>query len=126
MINSTERRTEGRVNNLDDDEEECLKISQHSLIVDISCDGAGLLILKDLETISGNIRLKILKPDMTNLSTFTIDADIIWVDEEYSDDYRKIGVKFLDTDENLNNHLSQSIAWLSNKECYFLRCDVTQ
>ena len=125
MINSTERRTEGRVNNLDD-AGECLKTAQKSLIVDISCDGAGLLILKNLETISGCIRLKILKPDMSNLSGFTIDADIIWVNEEYSNDFREIGVKFLDTDENLNDHLSRAIDWLSHKESYFLRCDVTQ
>lgn len=125
MINSTERRTEGRVNNLDD-AGECFKTAQHSLIVDISCDGAGLLILKNLETISGHIRLQILKPDMSKLSAFTIDADIIWVDEEYSNDYRKIGVRFLDTDENLNNHLSRAIGWLSHKDSYFLRCDVNQ
>lgn len=123
MVNSTERRTEGRVNNLDD-AGECLKTTQQSLIVDISCDGAGLLILKNLATISGEIKLKILKPDMSNLSAFTIDADIIWVDEEYSNDYRKIGVKFSETDEDINNHLSRAIAWLSHKECYFLRCDV--
>ncbi|MDH5573374.1 MAG: PilZ domain-containing protein [Gammaproteobacteria bacterium] len=125
MTNSTERRTESRVNNLND-AEECLKTAQHSLIVDISRDGAGLLILKKLETLSGQIRLKILKPDMSNLSSFTMDADIIWVDEEYSSDYRKIGVKFLDTDENLNNHLSRAIAWLGHEECYFLRSDITQ
>lgn len=41
MNNSTERRAEGRVNNLDD-AGEFLKTAQHGLIVDISCDGADL------------------------------------------------------------------------------------
>lgn len=63
---------------------------------------------------------------MSKLSSLTIHADIILVDEEYSKDCRKIGVKFTDIDENLNNHLSRAIAWLSHEESYFLGCDVTQ
>ena len=125
MSNSVERRNDDRVNNIDSLDED-LKIVKQSLIVDMSSSGAGLLILKNMEEISGNICLNILNPDLSSLSGFSIDADVIWVDEKFSTDHRKIGIKFSNADEELNAHISQAINWLGKKDHHFLRCEVTQ
>ena len=123
MSNSVERRTTERVSNIFNLDKDQNAVKQ-SLIIDISPDGAGLLVLKNIEEISGNICLNILQPDLSRLSGFNIDADVIWVDEEYSGDYRKIGVKFSNTDEELNNHISRAVNWLGKKDHHFLRCEV--
>jgi len=125
MSNSVERRTTERVSNISNLDKD-LNAVKHSLIVDISPDGAGLLVLKNIEEISGNICLNILKPDLSHLSGFNINADVIWIDEEHSSDYRKIGVKFSNGDEELNNHISQAVSWLAKQDHHFLRCEVTK
>ncbi|MDH5472862.1 MAG: PilZ domain-containing protein [Gammaproteobacteria bacterium] len=125
MSNPSERRCEDRVNNIGNLDSN-LKTTKKSLIVDISPAGAGLLILNTQEAISGNICLKVLQPDLSNVSGFNINADIIWVDEKYSSDYRKIGVQFTRLDDELKNHISQAISWLNKKDHHFLRCEVSQ
>ena len=125
MSNSVERRTTKRVSNIDNLDKDPNAV-KHSLIVDISSDGAGLLVLKNMEEISGNICLNILQPDLSSLSGFDIDADVIWIDEDNSSDYRKIGVKFSNTDGELSNHISQAVIWLGKKDHHFLRCEVTK
>lgn len=124
MSNLIERRTEDRLNNIDCLDENLKKI-KNSLIVDISPGGAGLLIRKKLEGISGNICLNILQADLSSLRGFKIQADVAWVDEEYDSYYRKIGVKFINTDEELKKHISQAIDWFGNRDHHFLRCEVT-
>lgn len=124
MSNSTERRTEDRVSNIDCLDESLKKI-KNSLIVDISHGGAGLLIRKELEVISGDICLNILQPDISNLGPFKIQADVTWIDEEYDRDFRKIGVKFINSDKELTDYISKAIDWFSNRDHHFLRCEVT-
>ena len=125
MSGSNERRAESRFHNVDglDDNNEA---SKHSLIIDISSAGAGLILRKKLDDISGMVNLNILKPDFSKLSGFKISAEIIWVDEDYDSEFRKMGVEFSNIDENLKNNISDSIEWFSNKDHHFLRCDVTQ
>ncbi|MCW8853991.1 MAG: PilZ domain-containing protein [Gammaproteobacteria bacterium] len=125
MSNSVERRIEDRVSNIDGLDND-FKTVNHSLIVDISSGGAGILILKNREDISGNVCLNILQPDLSSLNGFNIDADVIWVDEEFSRDHRKVGVKFSKTDKDLSEHISQAVSWLGKKDHHFLRCEVTQ
>ena len=122
MTNSVERRCDERVQNTKDLDKN--QDVQRSLIIDISAGGAGLLILKDKEGISGNICIKILRPDLSTLKGFNVNADVIWTDEKYSDDYNKTGVKFLNTDEEINENISQAINWLGRKDHYFLRCEI--
>ena len=95
-----------------------------SLITDISPGGAGLLILKDKEAVSGNISLKVFSPDIPNLAGFDIIADVVWTDQEYSDDFLKIGVQFSDVNEDLVAHITDAINWLSKEDHYFLRCEI--
>ena len=125
MSGSSERRTECRFNNISNLDKNN-KANKHSLIVDISSGGAGLILRKKLEDISGNICLNILQPNLSKLSGFKIDAEVIWVDEKYDSDFRKMGVKFSNIDKNLKNNISESIDWFSNKDHHFLRCEVTQ
>lgn len=125
MSASNERRTECRFNNIDNLDENN-KENKHSLIVDISSGGAGLILRKKLDDISGNVCLNILQPNLSKLSGFKINADIIWVDENYDSNFRKIGVKFSNIDKNLKNNISESIGWFSNKDHHFLRCEVTK
>lgn len=124
MSNLTERRSADRVSNIDCLDEDLKKI-KNSLIIDISPGGAGLLIRKNLESISGDICLNILQPDLSSLRGFKIQADIAWVDEDYDRDYRKIGVKFISSDDELKKHISQAIDWFGNRDHHFLRCEVT-
>jgi len=125
MSTSSERRTDCRFNNLDGLNETNTS-SKHSLVVDISSGGAGLIIRKKLDVISGNICLHILQPELSNLSGFKITAEVVWVDEDYDSGFRKMGVKFSNIDKDLKNNISESIDWFSNKDHHFLRCDVTQ
>ena len=125
MSNSVERRIEDRVKNTDS-LDESFKTVKHSLIVDISSGGAGILVLKNMEEISGSICLNVLQPDLSSLNGFNIDADVVWVDEKFSRDHRKVGVKFSKTDKELSEHISQAVSWLGKKDHHFLRCEVTQ
>jgi hypothetical protein len=127
MSNSTERRTESRTSNMDGTAE-AIQAIKHSLIVDITCAGAGLLMLKNIEGVTGNVSLNVLKPDMSSLSGFIIDADVVWVEENYSNEHRKIGIKFTDISSNdaLNKNLSDAIKWLSHKDYYFIHCEIVQ
>jgi len=95
-----------------------------SLITDMSLGGAGLLILKAKEAASGNICLKVLSPDMSNLAGFKIIADVAWTDQEYSGDFLKIGVQFSDVNEDLVAHITDAINWLSKEDHHFLRCEI--
>lgn len=125
MSGSSERRTDCRFNNLDGLDKNNTS-SKHSLVVDISSGGAGLILRNNLEEISGDICLNILQPELSNLSGFKIRAEVIWVDEDYDSDFRKMGVKFSNIDKDLKNNISESIDWFTNKDHHFLRCDVTQ
>ena len=124
MSETTERRTQNRVNCMGQSID--VKTIEHSLIVDVTCQGAGLLILKNLPTISGNICMKVLHPDFSNIDAFDVNAEIIWVDEDYSDDHRKLGVQFKDINDDLNQHINELVQWLEEKDHYFLHCEIIQ
>ena len=83
---------------------------EHSLVVDINNEGAGLLLTKEqslfqtVETddrpdISGNVHLTIFHPDMSLQEGVSIDAEVIWADYDHSDDHYKVGVRFIDKDD---------------------------
>ena len=125
MSKPYERRTESRVNNASDFEDTPKSI-KNSLITDISPAGAGISILKDLGSISGNVFLNILQPELSSLSGFKIHAEVVWSDYERSKDFIEIGVEFSNTDDEENKYISQAINWFKNKDNHFLRCEVTQ
>ena len=105
---------------------------EHGLVVDINNEGAGLLLPKDQSLfrndgtvensgIAGNVRLTIIHPDMPVQNGISFDAEIVWVDKEYSDDRNKIGVKFIDTIESQTDPLAE---WLSRDENYYFHCEL--
>jgi len=125
MSASNERRTKCRlINSVNSGENN--HACKHSLIVDISSTGAGLITRKKLEQISGKICLNILQPELSSLNGFIIDAEVIWVDEDYDKDFRKMGVRFSNVDKGLKNDISELIDWFSDKDHHFLRCKVAQ
>ena len=121
MSKSTERRSKCRFSNMDGAE-----AAKKSLIINISSDGAGLLISKSLEGISGKVCINISRPELSKLKGFDINAGVIWVDEEESKDFRKVGVQFADMDEEAQKNVSHAIDWLSLKDHHFLRCEVIE
>lgn len=105
---------------------------EHSLVVDINSEGAGLLLLKDQSLfksdaaagradISGNVRLTIFHPDMPVQDGICVDAEVIWVDYEYADDRNKIGVKFVGMVDKQVGGLSE---WLSRDGNYYFHCEL--
>ncbi len=105
---------------------------EHSLVVDINSEGAGLLLkkeqslFKDNDTdgnpvITGNIHLTIFHPDMSLQEGVSIDAEVIWVDHDHADDKHKIGVRFIDKDASQVDKLAE---WLSKKGNYFYHCEL--
>ena len=122
---TNERRTESRVNNASNFED-IPKSIKDSLITDMSPAGAGISILKNLGSISGNVFLNILQPEFSRLSGFKIHAEVVWSDDTRSKDFIEIGVKFSNTDDEANKYISQAINWFKNKDNHFLRCEVTQ
>ncbi|RDH84603.1 MAG: hypothetical protein DIZ80_03805 [endosymbiont of Galathealinum brachiosum] len=121
MSKSVERRTQCRVSNIDNADE-----TKKSLIINISAGGAGLLISKSIEGVSGKVCMKILHPELSRLEEFDIDAGVVWIDEEESADFRKIGVQFTGMDEESQKNVSHAIDWLGLKDHHFLRCEITE
>lgn len=105
---------------------------EHSLVVDINSEGAGLLLLKeqslfqDGETegypvISGHVLLTIFHPDDSLEEGVSIGADVIWVKYDYSDDHHKIGVRFVEMENGQVEKLTQ---WLSKEGNYYFHCEL--
>ncbi|MCW9014070.1 MAG: PilZ domain-containing protein [Gammaproteobacteria bacterium] len=125
MANTSERRTETRINCMGEPVDNAQLVA-HSLIVDVTCKGAGLLVLKEHQALTGNICLKVLHPDFSTIDAFDVNAEVIWVDEDYSSDHRKVGIQFCDINDDLNKHIDGLVRWLNEKDHYFLHCEVVQ
>ena len=108
---------------------------EHGLVIDISETGAGLTVLKDtplFEAVDpdqsasnyGCIRLSIYHPDSSCESGLNINANIAWLDHEYSNDRLKLGVRFSELDDSQASHVDQFIDWIQKEEHYFLHCEV--
>lgn len=130
MSNNQERRSVKRIDCYDRSIHDS-KI-EHSLVVDINCDGAGLLLLKDQslfqndETknhpdISGDVHLTIFHPDISLEKGIGIEAKIICVDYDYSDDHHRIGVSFTKAE---NTQLDKLKEWLSREGHYYFHCEL--
>jgi hypothetical protein len=132
MSDKQERRSLKRIDNFD---RTLLNNKvEHSLVTNISNEGAGLLVLKDHiffhdevdhpHITSGDVRLVIFLPDSSLDDGLNIDATIAWVDDDYSEDHRKMGVKFIDVNNEQDDQLNKMAEWLS-KECnYFFHCEL--
>lgn len=105
---------------------------EHSLVVDINNEGAGLLLTKeqslfkaieagDRHNITGDVHLTIIHPDMSLQEGVSIDAEIIWTDDEHSDDHYKVGVRFINKDDAQVDKLAR---WLSKEHNYFFHCEL--
>ena len=107
----------------------------HGLVIDISETGAGLTFSKDTPLFKdvdpalsadryGCLRLSIFHPDYTLDQGLNIDANIAWMDHEYSKDRLKLGVLFSEIDEHKSSHINEFIDWIQQKENYFLRANL--
>ena len=110
---------------------------EHSLVIDISDQGAGLLLLKNKSffrdnaaenypAIASDVHLTMFHPDISLHESISIDATVIWLDHDYSDNHRKIGVCFSDTDGAQSDYISKLTEWLSKESNYFLHCELTK
>ena len=130
MADKKERRSVKRVDcynrSLSHDEIE------HSLVVDMNNEGAGLLLTKEKSffrtvniddhlNVSGNVHLTIFHPDTSCREGVDINAEVIWKDDDYSKDHYKVGVRFIDKDDEQVDKLTQ---WLSKKSNYFFHCEL--
>ena len=108
---------------------------EHGLVIDISETGAGLTVSKDTPLFEdvdsdqsagsyGCLRLNIFHPDYSCEYGLNINANIAWLDREYSNDRLKLGVHFSDMDDRQTSYVSQFIDWIQKEENYFLRCDL--
>ena len=114
---------------ISDDNVEC------GLVIDISEAGASLSISKDsplfkdvdlkqADNSYGCLRLNIFHPDYSPDNSLNINANIIWLDHEYSKDRLKLGVHFSEMDDSKSGYVSNFIGWIQKKENYFLHCDL--
>lgn len=105
---------------------------EHSLVVDINNEGAGLLLTREqslfqtVETdghpdISGNVQLTIFHPDKPLKDFISIDAEVVWADYDHSKHHYKVGVSFMDMDRPRVDELA---SWLSKKDNYFFHCEL--
>lgn len=133
MSNKQERRSAKRIDCFD---HSVLNAKvEHSLVVDITKEGAGLLILKEhslfhsdapqkCDIVSSNVTLTIFHPDISLQDGAVIEAIVIWVDHDYSKDRCKIGVNYIDLDEVQTNYANKLEEWLSKDSNYFLHCEL--
>ena len=112
-----------------DDNVEC------GLVIDISENGAGLTIPKDTPLFKeadpnqpassyGCLHLKIFHPDYSYENGLEINANIAWLDHEYSSDRLKLGVCFDEMDDSKSSYVGEFIDWIQKKDNYFLRCEL--
>ena len=107
----------------------------HGLVIDISETGAGVTLSKDTplfknidpQQLTDNnscMRLNIFHPDYTCEEGLNINANIAWMDHEYSKDRLKLGILFSEMDEKKSSHINEFIDWIQKKENYFLRANL--
>ena len=105
------------------------------LVIDISEAGAGLTISKDSPLFKdvdykqaansyGCLRLNIFHTDYSPDNSLNINANITWLDYEYSKDRLKLGVHFSEMDESKSGYVNNFIDWIQKKENYFLHCEL--
>ena len=133
MTDMQERRTAPRI--------DCYSRSsvdenvEHGMVIDISETGAGLLISKDTPLFKdldpeqpassyGCLHLNIFHPDYSLEDGLNINADIAWLDHEYSKDRLKLGVHFAEMDEGKLTYVGKFIDWIEQKGNYFLHCEL--
>ena len=108
---------------------------EHGLVIDISQTGAGLTVSKDTPLFRdvdpaqsaasyGCLRLNIFHPDYALENSLNINANIAWLDREYSKHRLKLGVQFSELDDSQSSYVSKFIDWIQKEENYFLRCDL--
>ena len=108
---------------------------EHGLVIEITKEGAGLLMLKEHSffrdennekcvVIDTSIHLTIFHPDIPLDDSASIKATVIWVDEDYSDDRCKIGVSFIDMDDSQTNYVGKLEKWLSKESNYYFHCEL--
>jgi hypothetical protein len=108
---------------------------EHGLVIDISETGAGLTVSKDTPLFKdvdpeqsasgyGCIRLNIFHPDYSLESALNINANIAWLDHEYSKGRLKLGVHFAEMDDDKSDHVGEFIDWIQKKGNYFLHCEL--
>ena len=98
---------------------------EHSLVVNISESGAGLLLSKKVDSItSGDVHLTIFHPDRSLEEGLSIDAEIVWFDDKYSSDHHKIGVKFTEKSKSQADYVGIMSDWLSHEGNYFFHCEL--
>jgi len=114
---------------MSDDNVEC------GLVIDISETGAGLTIPKNTPLFKdadpeqaadsyGCLNLNIFHPDFSLENSLNINANIAWIDHEYSKDRLKLGVHFSEMDDSESGIVSNFIDWIQQKENYFLHCEL--
>ena len=114
---------------MSDDNVEC------GLVIDISETGAGLTLPKDTlffkdadpkQSVNSDscLRLNIFHPDYSAENSLNINANIAWLDDEYSKDRLKLGVHFSEMDENKSGYVNNFIDWIQKEQNYFLRCEL--
>ena len=105
------------------------------MVVDISETGAGLTIpkdtplFKDMDTEReassyGCLHLNIFHPDFAEENSLDINANIAWLDYEYSKDRLKLGVHFSEMDDTKSGYVKKFIDWMQKKQNIFLRCEL--
>lgn len=108
---------------------------EHSLVVDIGEGGAGLLLEKqktfffniedkNRPIIAGNVHLTIFHPDKSLEDGLSINAEIVWVDHDYSSDHRKVGLKFVEMNDSQTAYVDTLIEWLSKQGHYYFHCEL--
>jgi hypothetical protein len=108
---------------------------EHGMVIDISETGAGLTISKDTPLFKdvkpeqsagsyGCLRLNIFHPDYSLEHGLNINANIVWLDHEYSKDRLKLGVHFSEMDDSKSSYVGKFIDWIQKEDNYFLRCEL--
>ena len=108
---------------------------EHGLVINISKTGACLLIPKSTPLFNGStpeqspsdygcLRLNIFHPDYSLEDGLNIDAEIVWLNHDYSDNRLKVGVQFTEMDDDKADYVAKFIDWMQKKEHYFLHSEL--
>ena len=133
MANTQERRFAPRI--------DCYSRSkanddiEHGMVLDVSKTGACLLIPKDTPLFKGSnpdqspesygcLRLNIFHPDFSLEDGLDVNAEIVWLNHDYSSYHLKIAVQFTEMDDDKSHYVDKFIDWIQNEEHYFLHSEL--
>ncbi len=100
------------------------RVNTGCILTDISTCGGASLIPKNQPSPSGLFELVIMTLEKDDEALTTIQAEMRWLDENFSSTHKKIGFKFQNSEQVDNRAIESIIELLTNKKQSDIKCSI--